>query len=205
MGKAFTEAERAAVQERLRRAGLELFARKGIKGVSIRDLAAAAGIAQGGFYTFYENKEDFLCDLMELRVREKLTLLRGRNQESLGDPAGFLSGVFCSEGLHLKENKLFDNMISGTLAFFYDREKNIRERVSSLYRAYLEDLFACWEENGYLVTADLDGLMNLIRAAGILFSNAALLDDAYFKQTYRCFCEAGVRQFLKVVPRDAAG
>ncbi len=52
MGKAFTDDERADLQEKLRRTGLRLFSEKGIKGVSIRELTSVAGIAQGGFYTF---------------------------------------------------------------------------------------------------------------------------------------------------------
>ena len=62
MGKAFTDKERADVQGNLRRIGLKLFAEKGIKGVSIRDLTSEADIAQGGFYSFYKDKEDFLID-----------------------------------------------------------------------------------------------------------------------------------------------
>ena len=134
MGKAFTEDERASVQENLRRTGLRLFAEKGMKGVSIRDLTTAAGIAQGGFYTFYKDKEDFLADLIELRVKEKLELRKSQNSESLSDPVGFLAGIFYSEGMHLKENKAFDNIISGSLAFFYENKADIHRRVSRAYR-----------------------------------------------------------------------
>ena len=68
MGKAFSEEERIQVQQKLRKIGLRLFADKGIKGVSIREVTKAAEIAQGGFYTFYKDKTDFLIDLMGRNV-----------------------------------------------------------------------------------------------------------------------------------------
>lgn len=203
MGKAFTDDERARVQEKLRRTGLKLFAEKGIRGVSIRDLTSAAGIAQGGFYSFYKDKEDFLADLIELRVREKLSALRNRRAESLADPAGFISGIFYSEGMHLKENKAFDNMISGSLSFFYENRADLHQRVSGVYRKFLIELEEYWKKSGYQVFMDTEGFLNLIRAVGILFSNASLLDDRYFAEIYRCFCEAETDRFLKVTKNDA--
>lgn len=202
MGKAFTEDERKEVQERLRRTGLALFAEKGIKGVSIRELTKNAGIAQGGFYTFYIDKEDFLADLIELRVKEKLAGYKQISWESLDDPVLFVSDIFIKEGLHLKNNKAFDNMISGTLDFFLDREGDIHGRVSGLYRDFLRDLKKLWQENGMAVEMDEEGLLNLIRAAGILFSNASLMDEEYFENIYTSFCEAEVRIFLKVTGKN---
>lgn len=202
MGKAFTEDERKEVQERLRRTGLALFAEKGIKGVSIRELTKNAGIAQGGFYTFYIDKEDFLADLIELRVKEKLAGYKQISGESLDDPALFVSDIFIKEGLHLKNNKAFDNMISGTLDFFLDREGDIHGRVSGLYRDFLRDLKKLWQENGMAVEMDEEGLLNLIRAAGILFSNASLMDEEYFENIYTSFCKAEVRIFLKVTGKN---
>lgn len=198
MGKAFTDEERAAVQDKLRRIGLKLFADKGIKGVSIRDLTKAAGIAQGGFYTFYTDKDDFLADLIELRVKEKLEILRCRSKESLSDPVGFLSDIFYSEGMHLKENKAFDNIISGSLSFFYENKADIHQRVSKFYSDYLNEMAEYWRINGYKTSLDTKGFLNFIRAAGIMFSNASLLDDDYFAKIFRCFCEAETNMFLKV-------
>ena len=120
MGKAFTESERAAVLVKLRRTGLRLFAEKGIRSVSIRDLTAAAGIAQGGFYTFYADKDDFLADLFELRIREKLDELRKESRASQVDPPVFLTELFYREGMHLRGNRVFVNLESGTLAFYFD-------------------------------------------------------------------------------------
>ncbi|MBQ8093067.1 MAG: TetR/AcrR family transcriptional regulator [Clostridia bacterium] len=197
MGKAFTESERAAVLVKLRRTGLRLFAEKGIRGVSIRDLTAAAGIAQGGFYTFYADKDDFLADLFELRIREKLDELRKESRASQVDPPVFLTELFYREGMHLRGNRVFDNLESGTLAFYFDQGDSLHKRAASLYRAFLEELAELWRAGGYTVQMDMDGLINLIRSAGILITNARMLDESYFNRIYRLHCENGVRAFLK--------
>lgn len=198
MGKAFTDSERMEVQDHLRRIGLKLFAEKGIKGVSIRELTSEAGIAQGGFYTFYKDKEDFLLDLCELRIQEKLAILEAGKADSLSDPVGYIAAIFYREGLHLKENKAFDNMISGTLDLLYNTKQDVSHRISLRYRNFMTSMIQYWEEQGYQVDVDMDGLMSLIRAAGILFSNASLLGEEYFEKIYRTFCEAEVNGFLKV-------
>lgn len=198
MGKAFTEDERASVQQRLMRAGLTLFAEKGIKGVSVRELTAQAGIAQGGFYSFYRDKDEFILALIELRITEKLDAMSERMEESLGDPVGYVADLFYREGMHLKSNKAFDNMISGTLDFFISQRGSMTDRIAALYRGYFERLAGFWRDSGLTVEADMDGLANMICAAGLLFSNASLMDEDYFDMIYKTFCISETAQFLRV-------
>ena len=101
MGKAFSEEERIQVQQKLRKIGLRLFADKGIKGVSIREVTKAAEIAQGGFYTFYKDKTDFLIDLMEVRIKEKLEILKEQAGDSLEDPMQYMADTFFKQGVHM--------------------------------------------------------------------------------------------------------
>lgn len=198
MGKAFTEKERIELQASLRQIGLQLFAEKGIKGVSIRALTAKAGIAQGGFYNFYKDKEDFLLDLIVFRVNDKLALRLEHIEETLSDPVGYVIELFFQEGMHLKKNKAFDNMISSSMEFFSSNKNEISSRISKLYIEFFESLFAYWKVNGFCVKMDLNGLINLFFAAFILFSNASLLDDNYFETIYRTFCVSEVNAFLEV-------
>lgn len=198
MGKAFTEKERIELQASLRQIGLQLFAEKGIKGVSIRALTAKAGIAQGGFYNFYKDKEDFLLDLIAFRVNDKLALRLEHIEETLSDPVGYVIELFFQEGMHLKKNKAFDNMISSSMEFFSSNKNEISSRISKLYIEFFESLFAYWKVNGFCVKMDLNGLINLFFAAFILFSNASLLDNNYFETIYRTFCVSEVNAFLEV-------
>lgn len=199
MGKAFSEEEREQVQERLRRVGLTLLAKRGIRSVSIRELTREVGIAQGGFYTFYKDKEDFVLDLMCLRVQEKTQLLYERREDTLKDPRGFLVTLFFNEGMHLKENKAFQNGESQTLEFWERMTKAEGTRIHETYIAFLDQMITFWQENGYEVTCDRQGLMNVGKAAGILFTNASLIGDPYFEQIYKAFCETEIDLYFKAV------
>ncbi|MCR4657708.1 MAG: TetR/AcrR family transcriptional regulator [Lachnospiraceae bacterium] len=198
MGKAFTQEERMQVQEKLRRAGIRLFRDNGISGVSIRQLTAAAGIAQGGFYTFYRDKYDFLVDITELRVREKLAVMEKDKERSLEDPAAFLAEQMYSEGMRLTANKAFDNEISDTLGFYFSLDSETSGRIQRHYRVYLEKLIEYWQKNGFTVNADVDGLLAAVRMEGIMITNASYIDSAYMSKMYRAFCNCVVGEFMTV-------
>ena len=199
MGKAFSDEERAQVQEKLRRVGLKLLAESGIRNVSIRRLTQEVGIAQGGFYTFYRDKEDFVMDLMCLRVREKTQIMLDHKEETLADPEGFLVELFYREGMHLKENKAFQNGESGTIEFWTRASKEGENEIRETYRDFLEQLLEYWRSCGLQIECDIDGIMNVGMAAGVLFTNAGFMQEEYFAQIYRTFCEAEVERYFKVV------
>lgn len=199
MGKAFSEEERAQVQEKLRRVGLKLLAQNGIRSVSIRELTREAGIAQGGFYTFYQDKEEFVLDLMSLRVREKTDAMLEKKEQTLRDPRGFLVELLFREGMHLKENKAFQNGESQTLEFWNRASAAEENKIHATYLQFLTRLLAYWRENGYVIDCDPAGLLNVGKAAGILFTNAQLIEDPFFEKIYRAFCEAEVDAFFKAV------
>ena len=198
MGKAFTEDERILVQEKLRRTGLKLFRENGIKGVSIRQLTAAAGIAQGGFYTFYKDKFDFLLDIIEFRINEKLADMKAHWDASLKDPLGYLAEQMYEEGMRLTNNKAFDNAISGTLDIYQNVDKETTGRIRNLYQKYYEELFAFWGKNGYKVKADLEGLLWAVRMESFMITNASYMDKDYMKKILKSFCKGVVNDFLKV-------
>ena len=62
MAKAFTEKEKEQIRERLQQEGLKQFKEKGLKKVSVQQLTREVGIAQGGFYSFYDSKEALFVD-----------------------------------------------------------------------------------------------------------------------------------------------
>ena len=77
MPRAFTDQEREIIAERLRAAGRELFARRGIRATTVEQLARAAGISKGAFYLFYPSKEALFFTLVE----EIEAALQGRLEE----------------------------------------------------------------------------------------------------------------------------
>ncbi|SCX12754.1 transcriptional regulator, TetR family [Lachnospiraceae bacterium YSD2013] len=196
MGKAFTDKERAEIKEKLRRSGLEVLKETGIKNISIRDVTKKAGIAQGGFYTFYGDKDEFVLDLMSLRVREKTDIMYENRAKTLTDPRGFLVELFYKEGMHLKENKAFNNSDGATLSFWDRIAKSGNDKIGEGYASFLSKMIAFWEEEGYAVKCDEKGLISAGLAAGILFSNSHMMPSEYFEAIYRAFCEAEVDRFF---------
>lgn len=198
MGKAYSEEEKEEIKSRMREVGLDLFREKGIKKVSVREVTARVGIAQGGFYSFYESKEDFMLDLLNLRVEEKLLILEQSFPAALSDPVAFVTGILYESGMHLKENKAFNNVVSDSLHFFMDGRQKDKQKVLQLYRDFLQKLSLYLREHGIETEMDMDGLMNVVSAAAILFSNADMLETDYFEKIYRIFAESQIAQFFKV-------
>ena len=198
MGKPFSHEEREQVQDILRRTGLQLLAENGIRNVSIRELTRQAGIAQGGFYTFYKNKEEFVIDLFLLRIREKTDAMLAHKEDTLADPERFVAELLYKEGMHLKENRAFNNQASGTLGFFAKYGGRAGKKSMAIYRTFLEKLIRYWEENGYTVECDVDGILNVGIMGSVLFSNAGLIDEGYFEKIYREYCRSETARFLKI-------
>src|SRR6266851_3055532 len=70
------------VKGRAERAALELFAARGIDGVTIADIAGAAGVSQGALYRHYASKEALAWTLFStayLRAGAELDAIRARH------------------------------------------------------------------------------------------------------------------------------
>jgi AcrR family transcriptional regulator len=63
--RAFTSDETDHIRARLKEAGQAAFARRGVRGTTVEDLARAAGISKGAFYRFYDSKESLLLALLD--------------------------------------------------------------------------------------------------------------------------------------------
>lgn len=66
----------ATKQQHILDAAARVFAEKGFHAASIKDVAAAAGVAHGSIYTYFENKEALLLglfDLMTARTQAEVT------------------------------------------------------------------------------------------------------------------------------------
>lgn len=65
MPAAFDDRERGAIRARLNSAALDALRRGGLGASSVADLAAAAAIAKGSFYSFYASKEELFMEALE--------------------------------------------------------------------------------------------------------------------------------------------
>jgi len=74
----------AGVKSRVERAAVELFAANGVDGVSIAEIAAAAGVSQGALYRHYPSKEELAWSLFStayLRTGAELDSIRASHAE----------------------------------------------------------------------------------------------------------------------------
>ncbi len=65
MPKAFSEREKELIVKRLQEQGYKMFSAHGLKKTNVEEIALAAGISKGAFYSFYESKEALLMDVIE--------------------------------------------------------------------------------------------------------------------------------------------
>lgn len=65
MPRPFTSDESDHIRARLKQAGQDAFARRGLRGTTVDELARAAAISKGAFYRFYDSKESLLLALLD--------------------------------------------------------------------------------------------------------------------------------------------
>jgi len=68
-------------RERILRAAVKVFARKGFHGARVAEVARAAGVADGTIYLYFKNKEDLLLQIFT----DRLDGLLAQCRRSLGD------------------------------------------------------------------------------------------------------------------------
>src|SRR5215470_4854126 len=99
------------VRDKVERAALELFAAKGVDGVSIAEIAAAAGVAQGALYRHYPSKDELAWALFSAAYRRtgaELDAIRAR-EPSFRSRIEAMVEHFC--GLYDSDPALFRFML----------------------------------------------------------------------------------------------
>lgn len=202
MAKAFTEKEKEEIRRRLQDEGLKKFKEKGLKKVSVRELTQAAGIAQGGFYTFYESKEALLLDCVNRRITEKIEAFTGGSleqyQEEMREPISFLAERFYMTGMHLKDNLVFNNLISDSVNIILGDYDNLEQNSVRAIKGVLIRLIDWWERHGLIVTVDTKGLRAFMKAGAVLFMNEEIIGKEYFPEIFRSFVYENTARYFQV-------
>lgn len=97
MPKIVTDAEREQMREMIYRETLSLIREKGVRKVTVDDIAAAVGISKGAFYGYYQSKEIGLYEVLkrseaELFGRMEAGMAGGIRDQKKGEQ--FLRDIF---------------------------------------------------------------------------------------------------------------
>lgn len=99
------------VKAKAERAAMDLFAARGVDGVSIADIAAAAGISQGALYRHYRSKDELASQLFAAAYRrtgaELAAIVAG--SRGFADRVGAMIAHFCA--LYDRDAALFRFML----------------------------------------------------------------------------------------------
>lgn len=194
MGKAYTEQEKEELKKKIQSVSLELFRKQGRKKVSIKDITVAAGISQGGFYSFYESKEDLMVQLFALRfeqkaeyfIREILPEWEGKSPEEV------LFHVLYEGILGLQENMAFNNAKSDSILFLRENEVKIGTACESSGRKLVNAVVVFFEKQGRKIQIDLHKGMNVWKAGLILLADRELMGED-FEEIMEELVKAGTR------------
>lgn len=196
MGKAYTETERETIRDQLLETGLELFHEAGIKELSIRELTRRVGIAQGGFYHFFPDKDAFVRELIYYRTSQKVGLMVETFPGSEADPAGYVSSAIFTFTWNLKQKAEQKRMYADILTLYIREKPSERERLYAVFDEALQRLSGYWKEQRLSVVMDIQGVMNVIRGVLILFANLGELDGDYTETIIKTFIEANIKNYI---------
>lgn len=140
---AVTRAERSGpAAERVRRAALTLFARKGFHGTGIRDLAEAAGLSSASLYHYMGTKEDLLLAIMRECV-DRLLAVGRRVTAGEPDPRARLAALVqvhvLSHALHPMETAVVNHELRALSRGARAGVVAKRDEYEELWRAAIED------------------------------------------------------------------
>ena len=89
--------ETGTLKAKVERAALELFARNGVDGVSIKELAKAAGISEGAMYRHYTGKDELAAALFDTIHARLFEMIQSaiRNADTFKDTVFQVVHVYC--------------------------------------------------------------------------------------------------------------
>ncbi|MCM1298343.1 MAG: TetR/AcrR family transcriptional regulator [Firmicutes bacterium] len=197
MGKAFSDDEKQAIKKRLLETGTEMFHDNSVKAINIRELTARAGISQGGFYTFYSDKDEFVLDVMRYRSEQKIADAEKLFLQSLDDPADFMSRVLFDYLIDMKHKTDTRESYSEVFKLLIKQSEKIEAGGIMLFRGFMERVAGFWKSQNVPVKVDIKGMCGVMSGALVLFIHSKMIDNDYFDGIFKAFIDAGVKKYIK--------
>lgn len=96
MPESETDEQGQTQRERILDAAMRVFARKGFKGASVREIAAEAGVTTGAIYYHYADKDDLLANALKRDVHYSFSLSPVDANGRKKDREAFLGEVYAA-------------------------------------------------------------------------------------------------------------
>lgn len=196
MAKAFTEAQRLEIREKMMETAIELFHENGAKALSIQELTKRVGISQGGFYTFWKDKESLIIDVMCYRSEQKLNDIEKNFSHSLTDPVQFLVDVIYEYSMDIVRKIETKPIYKDSFQIF---ERSEDKRIKRLYARFLDNLVSYWKEHDAIQNATVEGLYNALVGSSVLCSNYNQFDEEYFGELLRVYLYHAISKYLQII------
>jgi AcrR family transcriptional regulator len=196
MGKAYSDKEREEIRTRVLEAALDLYHANNSKSLNISEITKRAGISQGGFYNFWQDKEALILDIVKYRADQKLDLLREKFKVSLNNPADFLINAMYNYGMDLKIKADTNPLYANSFSVLLRDSKDVSSRIEILYADFIQDLADYWVSKGLNISVDKRGIINSFTGIFILFSNSKQFDDTYFEEILKIYIESTIKKYI---------
>lgn len=191
MPRAFNEAERGKIRERLISAGKKAINRAGPRALVVDEVAREAGISKGSFYSFFPSREEFILAVFEAWEAEHRGALLAGMAEGTGTArerlARFFQGIFTILEKEPGLAKLGFGEIERLM------ESLPPERVAAHQAAdkeTLETAFARWAEAGLMNPELLPSLEGLVPALFAIALHKADFPPGSFEPAVGLIAEA---------------
>lgn len=129
-------------RERILRAAIKVFARKGFYATRVSEIAKAAGVADGTIYLYFKNKDDVLIRIFEDRLTKLLEYLRKETLELEGVEARLRRVIELQLGL-LEGQRDLAEVITVNLR---QSSRLLKQYAAPLFNQYLEFIASLFVE-----------------------------------------------------------
>jgi TetR/AcrR family transcriptional repressor of nem operon len=176
---------------------LHLMFKDGFKGVSMDDVAKAAGMKKANLFHYYPTKEALGLAVFDYSVREMHDEMTARYASDDVDPAQMIGNMFDGASQGMQKSGCSGGCFVGNMAQeLSDCNENLRHKVANhmhLWQQRLADYLERWRSKGYFKSdfdtgAGAQGIFSLFEGA-MLVSKAtrntqALENSKQFALTY---------------------
>lgn len=129
-------------RERILRAAIKVFARKGFYATRVSEIAKAAGVADGTIYLYFANKDDVLVRIFEDRIRQLIDYLKEQLAKEPAPDGKIRRVIELQLGL-LEGQRDLAEVITVNLR---QSSRLLKQAAAPLFNEYLETIAQVFEE-----------------------------------------------------------